>query len=67
MRFMPTGGIGADNVADYLRFDSVLAVGGSWMVPRDVIAAGDFARIQTLARQTGELVSHIRQESTATR
>jgi 2-dehydro-3-deoxyphosphogluconate aldolase/(4S)-4-hydroxy-2-oxoglutarate aldolase len=67
MRFMPTGGIGTDNVADYLRFDSVLAVGGSWMVPRDVIAAGDFARIQTLARRTSELVSHIRQESTATR
>jgi 2-dehydro-3-deoxyphosphogluconate aldolase/(4S)-4-hydroxy-2-oxoglutarate aldolase len=67
MRFMPTGGIGADNVADYLRFDSVLAVGGSWMVPRGVIAAGDFDRIHTLARQASELVSHIREESTATR
>jgi len=67
MRFMPTGGIGIDNVADYLRFDCVLAVGGSWMVPRDVIAAADFDLVRTLARQASELVSRIRQESTVAR
>ena len=46
VRFMPTGGITAANVAPYLRFDRVVACGGSWMAPRDWIAAGEFARVQ---------------------
>lgn len=48
LRFVPTGGVGPDNLADYLSISAVLAVGGSWMVPRDAIAAGDFARVQSL-------------------
>ncbi|MEU8234340.1 bifunctional 4-hydroxy-2-oxoglutarate aldolase/2-dehydro-3-deoxy-phosphogluconate aldolase [Actinoplanes sp. NPDC048967] len=51
MRFVPTGGIDAGNVADYLALPAVLAVGGSWMVPRAAIRAGDFARIHELTSQ----------------
>lgn len=46
--FVPTGGIGPANLADYLALDCVRAVGGSWMVPRDAIAAGDVDRITQL-------------------
>lgn len=48
LRFVPTGGIGPANLTDYLSIASVLAVGGSWMVPRAEIAAGDFAKVQSL-------------------
>lgn len=48
LRFVPTGGIGPSNLTDYLSVASVLAVGGSWMVPRSEIAAGDFAAIESL-------------------
>ncbi|GLY20350.1 bifunctional 4-hydroxy-2-oxoglutarate aldolase/2-dehydro-3-deoxy-phosphogluconate aldolase [Micromonospora sp. NBRC 101691] len=50
VRFVPTGGIDADSAADYLRLPSVLAVGGSWMVPRKAIAAGEFAQVAELVR-----------------
>jgi 2-dehydro-3-deoxyphosphogluconate aldolase/(4S)-4-hydroxy-2-oxoglutarate aldolase len=42
MRFMPTGGISAGNLAEYLAVPSVLACGGSWLTPADAIAAGDY-------------------------
>ena len=45
MRFVPTGGIGEQQLADYLRLDSVLAVGGSWLAPRDAIAQRDWGAI----------------------
>jgi 2-dehydro-3-deoxyphosphogluconate aldolase/(4S)-4-hydroxy-2-oxoglutarate aldolase len=48
VRFVPTGGIDADDCAEYLRLPSVLAVGGSWMVPRKAISDGDFDRIREL-------------------
>jgi 2-dehydro-3-deoxyphosphogluconate aldolase/(4S)-4-hydroxy-2-oxoglutarate aldolase len=54
MRFIPTGGITAANLAGYLRHPAVLAVGGSWMVAARLIAAGDFAEI---TRLTTEAVS----------
>ncbi len=44
--FVPTGGIGPDNLSDYLALDEVLAVGGSWMVPRDRVQAGDFEHVR---------------------
>ena len=49
--FMPTGGINAKNIADYLAFPRVLACGGSWMVGSDMIAAGDFDTITSLTRE----------------
>ena len=46
--FVPTGGIGPDDCAEYLGLPCVVAVGGSWMVPRQAIADGDFARVRDL-------------------
>ena len=50
MRFIPTGGITAENAAAYLAHPSVLAVGGSWMVPGDLVRGGEWARLTALAR-----------------
>ncbi|HVK46056.1 MAG TPA: aldolase, partial [Micropruina sp.] len=47
-RFIPTGGVSESNIGDYLSLPNVPAVGGSWMVPADVVDAGDFATIQSL-------------------
>jgi len=46
--FVPTGGVGPKNLHDYLGIAAVAAVGGSWMVPRDRVKAGDFDAICTL-------------------
>lgn len=50
MKFMPTGGINENNMLDYLAFDKILCCGGSWMVPKDAVAAKDWARITELTR-----------------
>lgn len=55
--FVPTGGIGPANLHQYLAVDAVRAVGGSWMVPRDSIRAGDFP---TVRRLTAEAVALVR-------
>lgn len=52
LRFMPTGGIGIEDLSDYLRLPMVAACGGSWPAPRRLIDAGDFATIQQLAAAT---------------
>jgi 2-dehydro-3-deoxyphosphogluconate aldolase/(4S)-4-hydroxy-2-oxoglutarate aldolase len=51
VRFIPTGGINAANVASYLAFDRVVACGGSWMAPADWIAAKQFDRIRDEAKR----------------
>lgn len=56
--FMPTGGIGPDNLADYLALPAVRAVGGSWMVPRD--ALGDTPRITDLVESAVRLATALR-------
>ena len=55
VRFCPTGGVSATNAAAYLALPNVACVGGSWLAPRDLIAAGDFARIEQLAREASAL------------
>lgn len=50
-RFIPTGGVSASNLGDYLSLSNVPAVGGSWMVPPDAIDAGDFATVQSLSAE----------------
>lgn len=55
LRFCPTGGIGPGNVRDYLALPSVVAVGGSWVVPQDAIRAGDFAKVRDLAAAAAAL------------
>ncbi len=51
MKFIPTGGINADNLLPYLSFNKVLACGGSWMVKADLISAGKFDEITALTKQ----------------
>ena len=51
VKFMPTGGINADNLKEYLDFEKVIACGGSWMVKKDLIKAGKFEEIEALARE----------------
>ena len=56
-RFCPTGGIDADKAPAYLQLLNVIAVGGSWMVPADALAAGDWDRIAVLASRAAALRS----------
>lgn len=51
LKFMPTGGIDAKNINDYLSFNKILACGGSWMVNAKLIDSGDFAAIEALTRE----------------
>ncbi|MFI7017023.1 bifunctional 4-hydroxy-2-oxoglutarate aldolase/2-dehydro-3-deoxy-phosphogluconate aldolase [Streptomyces sp. NPDC050164] len=50
-RFCPTGGIGPASVPDYLALPNVACVGGSWMLPREAVAARDWGRVEALARE----------------
>ncbi|MGZ3317590.1 MAG: bifunctional 4-hydroxy-2-oxoglutarate aldolase/2-dehydro-3-deoxy-phosphogluconate aldolase [Isosphaeraceae bacterium] len=61
VRFIPTGGISAANLSKYLDVSNVLACGGSWMVRRELIAAGDFATIRQLVSDAVALVATVRQ------
>jgi len=51
VRFMPTGGITAAKIGGYLALPSVLACGGSWMIPKDAVAAKDWPRIEAMTRE----------------
>lgn len=51
VKFIPTGGVNADNLNDYLAFNKVLACGGSWMVKGDLIKAGNFEEITRLTKE----------------
>jgi 2-dehydro-3-deoxyphosphogluconate aldolase/(4S)-4-hydroxy-2-oxoglutarate aldolase len=55
LKFCPTGGIDMRNAAAYLALPNVVAIGGSWVAPKDAIEAGDFARITALAREAAKL------------
>lgn len=57
VRFVPTGGIGPANLHEYLAIGAVAAVGGSWMVPRAMVAAGNFAEITRLTAQAVALLT----------
>lgn len=58
IKFCPTGGVSLDNAKDYLALSNVVTVGGSWVVPADKVAAGDWAGITTLARETSEALGN---------
>ena len=57
IRFVPTGGVGPDNLQSYLRISNVLACGGSWMAPRDMIKSQEFGKITELVRSAVDQVS----------
>ena len=58
--FMPTGGINPKNVVDYLKFDRILACGGSWMVKGDLVKEGKFDEITALVKEAAKIVSDSR-------
>ena len=60
LRFMPTGGIGTQNLKDYLEFDKIICCGGSWMVKADLIKNGEFEKICKLTKEAKELAKSIR-------
>lgn len=60
MKFMPTGGINADNVKEYLAYDRILACGGSWMVKGDLIKAGNYEKIVELTKEAAAIVKEVR-------
>jgi 2-dehydro-3-deoxyphosphogluconate aldolase/(4S)-4-hydroxy-2-oxoglutarate aldolase len=58
--FCPTGGIGLHNIDDYLALPSVVTVGGSWLTPETLLAAGDWDGITALAREACDKVNTVR-------
>ena len=60
LRFMPTGGIGTQNLKDYLGFDKIICCSGSWMVKADLIQNGEFEKICNLTKEAKELAKSIR-------
>lgn len=60
LKFMPTGGINAKNLNDYLNCDKIICCGGSWMVKGDLVKAGDFDKIKALTKEAKDLVKTIR-------
>ncbi|GAA4623657.1 bifunctional 4-hydroxy-2-oxoglutarate aldolase/2-dehydro-3-deoxy-phosphogluconate aldolase [Cellulomonas oligotrophica] len=63
VRFVPTGGVGPKNLGDYLGLACVAAVGGSWMVPRDLVRAGDLAGVQQLVADAVALARSLRPDA----
>lgn len=59
VRFIPTGGVGPHNLADYLTLPTVAAVGGSWMVPPDLVRAGAVDELTDRAAEAVALVASI--------
>lgn len=57
LSFCPTGGVGADNAAEYLALKTVFAVGGSWLAPTSAINAGDWTKIERLARDAARTLA----------
>ena len=55
VRFCPTGGVTAQNASEFLSLPNVACVGGSWLVPVEALANGDWARIEKLAREACQL------------
>lgn len=60
LKFMPTGGINAKNLENYLSCDKILCCGGSWMVKGDLVKAGAFDKIKELTAEARNLVESIR-------
>ncbi|ADG75894.1 2-dehydro-3-deoxyphosphogluconate aldolase/4- hydroxy-2-oxoglutarate aldolase [Cellulomonas flavigena DSM 20109] len=60
VRFVPTGGVGPGNLGEYLALPSVAAVGGSWMVPRDLVGTGDVDGLRALVADAVALATTLR-------
>jgi len=60
MSFMPTGGINADNIREYLSYDRIVACGGTWMIKKELIKEGKFDEIESEVRKAADIVKEIR-------
>ena len=60
LSFMPTGGINAGNVKDYLAYDRIVACGGSWMATKAMVNEGKFEEITRLTREAADIVREVR-------
>ncbi|MCJ7569046.1 MAG: bifunctional 4-hydroxy-2-oxoglutarate aldolase/2-dehydro-3-deoxy-phosphogluconate aldolase [Anaerolineales bacterium] len=56
VKFIPTGGLNAQNLADYLKLPMVFACGGSWFVKANLISSGNFSEITRLTKEAVEIV-----------
>ena len=60
LKFMPTGGINAKNLEEYLSCDKIVCCGGSWMVKGELVKNGEFDKIRQLTEEARRLVDSIR-------
>jgi len=60
LKFMPTGGINADNLGKYLAFNRIIACGGSWMVTKDLIDNANYPEITRLCKEAVEIMKDAR-------
>lgn len=60
LRFCPTGGIGEDDAAEFLAQPNVLCIGGSWMLPKAWLDAGDYGRVREASSRAAALVARVR-------
>lgn len=60
LKFMPTGGLNATNVREYLQYDRIFACGGSWMVSKALVKAGEFDKIEALVKEAAQIVKEER-------
>ena len=60
VEFMPTGGVSAKNLREYLQVPAIVACGGSWLTPADAIESGDYGRITELAAEAVAIAKEVR-------
>ena len=60
LKFMPTGGINAKNLGEYLSSDKIVCCGGSWMVKGELVKNGEFNKIRQLTEEARRMVDSIR-------
>ena len=60
IKFMPTGGVGPKNLEEYLEFDKIVAVGGSWICSKDLISQGNWDEITKLSQEARDVFKNIR-------
>lgn len=60
MRFMPTGGVSAANLGEFLAVPSVIACGGSWLTPKDAVASGNYDQVTALAAEAVQIAREAR-------
>lgn len=60
LKLCPTGGIGEDTAADYLSQPNVVCIGGSWMVPKDWLAKGEWDKVRESSAKAAAIVQRAR-------